>query len=173
MIKLDKSKPFFGFPETILKQKFTMFAGQRGVNENRLLRELYLQDTDCDCGWYDKTSNVNECIKHVFDYTPLDDEPPYRMYVDGFGEYTHPVQQKQLVKLFRDNNVQVIGTIYAPYLADELTVDELWLLHRVNSDCVVAAQLSEWLEYSTWFEEMTIGEMWSLAGEGWIEKLLK
>lgn len=93
--------------------------------------------------------------------------------LDGLERSLHPKAQRDLVNVIRGilkqhENLQIVFTTHSPYIVDELSPEEVYLLNTDDEGIAHARRLSEHPDSERALEVLTTGEFWSAEGEDWV-----
>lgn len=93
--------------------------------------------------------------------------------LDGLERSLHPRAQRDLVHLLRDvidrkPNSQILFTTHSPYVVDELSPEEVYLLNTDDEGIAHAKRLNEHPDSDRALDILTTGEFWSAEGEEWV-----
>lgn len=105
-------------------------------------------------------------------------ERPRVVLLDNLERGLHPKAQRELVGLLRkvlsaNPELQIVATSHSPFILDELEPDEVLLTHLDENGHTVCARINEHPEFAKWEEAMSLGEIWSYVGEGWVAEKKK
>jgi ABC-type Mn2+/Zn2+ transport system ATPase subunit len=98
---------------------------------------------------------------------------PRTLVLDDIDQALHPKAQRDLIDVLRkmldeDPNLQVIFSTHSPYIIDELSPDEVYLLNTDARGIAHAKTLSEHPDVKRATDVLTTGEFWSAEGEQWV-----
>mgnify|MGYP006298685889 CR=1 FL=1 len=93
--------------------------------------------------------------------------------LDGLETSLHPRAQRDLVHqlkkvTYQKTNAQILFTTHSPYIVDELSPDEVFLLNTDEEGIAHAKRLSEHPDVDRALDILTTGEFWSAEGEDWV-----
>lgn len=102
-----------------------------------------------------------------------EDDGSRLVMLDGLERSLHPRAQRDLVHLLRDvidrkPNSQILFTTHSPYIVDELSPEEVYLLNTDDEGIAHAKRLNEHPDSDRALDILTTGEFWSAEGEDWI-----
>jgi ABC-type branched-subunit amino acid transport system ATPase component len=100
-------------------------------------------------------------------------EPPRLLLIDDLDRSLHPRAQTQLIDLLRKTldqhpDLQIVATSHSPYLIDELSDDEVWVLNLRNDGTAAAACLADHPDAERSRGALRTGEFLSSVGEDWV-----
>ena len=98
---------------------------------------------------------------------------PHTLLIDDLGKGLHPKAQRDLVAVLRKiqeqrEDLQIVFTTHSPYIVDELSPEEVYLLNTDDEGIAHARRLSEHPDSDRALEVLTTGEFWSAEGEDWV-----
>lgn len=93
--------------------------------------------------------------------------------LDGLERSLHPRAQRDLVHLLRNaverhSDVQLLLTTHSPYIVDELSPEEVYLLNTDEAGIAHTNRLSQHPDADRALDLLTTGEFWSAEGEEWV-----
>jgi predicted ATPase len=100
-------------------------------------------------------------------------EPPRLLLIDDLDRSLHPRAQTQLIDLLRKTldqhpDLQIVATSHSPYLIDELSDDEVWVLNLRDDGTAAAACLADHPDAERFRGVLRTGEFLSSVGEDWV-----
>jgi predicted ATPase len=106
----------------------------------------------------------------------MSDPSPEVVLLDNLDQGLHPRAQKELIGLLRklmqqNPKLQILATTHSPYLLDHLDPKEVRLTVADEQGEAHCAKLTDCPDFAKWKDEMTPGEMWSVLGEEWVQKV--
>jgi predicted ATPase len=98
---------------------------------------------------------------------------PRILLLDDIEQALHPLAQQRVVAVMaqalqRFPDLQVLGTSHSPYLLDSVSPDQVRILATGPDGAARCGRLTDHPKFSTWKDEMSPGEIWSLFGEKWL-----
>jgi len=95
------------------------------------------------------------------------------LLIDDLEKGLHPKAQRELVTALKvlldtDPKLQIAFSTHSPYVVDELTADQVWVLVPDEQRGVVARQLSDHPRAADALQVLTTGEFLSAEGEDWV-----
>lgn len=106
--------------------------------------------------------------------TFLTERKPLRLLlIDDLDRSLHPQAQAQLIDLLRKTldqhpDLQIVATSHSPYLIDELSDDEVWVLNLRDDGTAAAACLADHPDAERFRGVLRTGEFLSSVGEDWV-----
>lgn len=106
--------------------------------------------------------------------TGMDENDGSRLVMlDGLERSLHPRAQRDLVHLLRDvvdrkPSSQMLLTTHSPYIVDELSPEDIYLLNTDDEGIAHTKRLSEHPDADHALQVLTTGEFWSAEGEKWV-----
>lgn len=93
--------------------------------------------------------------------------------LDGLETSLHPRAQRDLIHQLRKvtkqkTSAQILFTTHSPYIVDELSPEEVYLLNTDEEGIARSKRLSEHPDADRALDILTTGEFWSAEGEDWI-----
>lgn len=103
----------------------------------------------------------------------MEENGSHLIMLDGLERSLHPKAQRDLVNILRKileqrENLQIVFTTHSPYVVDELSPEEVYLLNTDDEGIAHARRLSEHPDSERALEVLTTGEFWSAEGEDWV-----
>lgn len=97
------------------------------------------------------------------------------LLIDDLEKGLHPKAQRELVTALKalldtDPKLQIAFSTHSPYVVDELTADQVWVLVPDETRGVVARQLSDHPRAADALQVLTTGEFLSAEGEDWVRE---
>jgi len=97
------------------------------------------------------------------------------LLIDDLEKGLHPKAQRELVTALKallatDPKLQIAFSTHSPYVVDELTADQVWVLVPDEERGVVARQLSDHPRAADALQVLTTGEFLSAEGEDWVRE---
>lgn len=98
---------------------------------------------------------------------------PNLILLDDLEQGLHPRAQRDVIKVLRElaedqKYLQIVLTTHSPYILDELTAADIWLLNNDSTGEIHAQQLQSHPEAEQALQMLTTGELWSTVGEEWV-----
>jgi predicted ATPase len=95
------------------------------------------------------------------------------LLLDDIEQGLHAKAQHELISQLRKiqkrrTDLQIILSTHSPFIIDEMTADEIWLLHSTNETGAKARKLSEHPDSERALKVLSTGEFWSAEGEEWV-----
>jgi len=106
--------------------------------------------------------------------TAIHQEPqPRVLLIDDIETGLHPAAQESLMKQIRRlldqiPELQVVATTHSPFVIDQCSPDEVWLLSSDAKGHCHAAQMSRHPQADAALKILTTGEFWTAEGEEWV-----
>jgi len=106
--------------------------------------------------------------------TAIHQEPrPRVLLIDDIETGLHPAAQQSLMAQIRHlleqfPELQIVATTHSPFIIDECTPEEVWLLSPDADGNCHAAQLSRHPQAEEALKILTTGEFWTAEGEEWV-----
>lgn len=98
---------------------------------------------------------------------------PAVLLFDDIEQGLHAKAQHDLIKQLRalqaqQKDLQIILSTHSPFIIDEMTPEEVWLLHATPATGARARKLSEHPQAERALKVLSTGEFWSSEGEEWV-----
>ena len=98
---------------------------------------------------------------------------PAVLLLDDIEQGLHAKAQHDLIKQLRalqaqQKDLQIILSTHSPFIIDEMTPEEVWLLHATPETGARARKLSEHPQAERALKVLSTGEFWSAEGEEWV-----
>ena len=97
------------------------------------------------------------------------------LLIDDLEKGLHPKAQREMVSALKrlqeiDAEPQIIFSTHSPYIVDELTAEQVWILMADDERGVIARRLSDHPRAADALKVLTTGEFLDAEGEDWVHE---
>ncbi|MGD0089282.1 MAG: ATP-binding protein [Planctomycetota bacterium] len=101
---------------------------------------------------------------------------PQLVLMDDIDHGLHPKAQWEFIKVLRkimaqNPELQILATSHSPYFLDELKPEEVRMTSLDENGEAHCAPLLQNPDFEKWKDDLSAGELWSVLGDEWVNKL--